>query len=123
MSKNVELKTGYTQVCVWPGTTLDHRGPGAFEDYMLSQFQVKVQYLENILTTPNTDNDGNPVEGTGGRSDLFFAVEQDGLTPTFCVGRLYYGIRWIEDVLSECNYTSRIYPERIFDYCSWGEKP
>ena len=104
----------YSQVCVWPGTLVGNDVEG-FVAFMKKEFGVRVEYLEEIVTQPNTDDLGNPVENTGGRNDLFFAVHQESI-PKFAVKRLVYGIRWIEDVLSN---HSEIYPERIFEYRSW----
>lgn len=108
---NVKLKPGFTQVCVWPDTTLGEYTVPQFVAWMKKEFGVAVQFLEIITTFPDTDSSGRLVEGTGGRSDLFFAVKTEGIGK-FAVPRLQAGIRWIEDVLATCNYDSPIYPER-----------
>ena len=42
---------------------------------MLKKFGVKIQYLEEILTLPDTKDDPD----TGGRNDLFFAGQMTGV--------------------------------------------
>ena len=116
---NVKLKKGFTQVCVWPGTVMGDNTVEEFEIFMKDEFNVAVQYLEEIETKPDTLN-GELVPDTGGRNDLFFAVKNEDIEG-FSVSRLQAGIRWIEDVLAEVNYKCRIYPERVFDYCTWNE--
>ena len=114
---NVKRKKRYGQVCVWAGTTLDGSSAEELEAWF-DQQGFKVQFLEELETSPDM-KDGSPVQGTGGRSDLFFAVHEDSIR-SFAVARFQLGhIRWIEDVLSEGNNYQGIYPERVFDYCSW----
>jgi histone acetyltransferase (RNA polymerase elongator complex component) len=118
---NIELQEGFTQVCVWPGTIVcdkEHTSED-FIKFMKDQFNIRVQYLEEIITNPDIDINGKIVEGTGGRNDVFFAVHKDSVMK-FAVLRFEIGIRWIEDVLAEGNYTSPIYPERVFNYAKWN---
>jgi hypothetical protein len=73
-----------------------------------------VKFLEAIFTKPDV---GDPT--TGGRSDLFFAIDSSSESfGSFCVRRLSLGIRWLEDVLSELNGYSQnpIYPDRVLNY-------
>ena len=118
--KNIKLKEGFSQVCIWPGCIVGTDKENEFVEFMLENFKSKVQYLEEIKTYPDTER-GNPVEETGDRNDLIFAVHNEDIGK-FAVPRLTMGIRWIEDVLADCNYKSRIYPERVFDYCSWNKE-
>ena len=119
---NIIRKENFDQVCVWPGCTLNGEKKTTveeFESIMKEKFNVRVQFLEEIETKPDTDSEGNALPETGGRPDLFFAVHNDDIGH-FAVPRLQVGIRWIEDVLAACNYHNRIYPERVFDYCGWN---
>lgn len=121
MESNVSLKPGYTQVCVWPGTFIPEGQTSAeFEAFMKKEFDVEAQYLETIVTKPDLDCHGKTVVAdTGGRKDLFFALK-DGWPSAFAVKRIQYGIRWVEDALARGNYSSPIYPERVFGYKSWN---
>lgn len=114
---NIELKEGFTQVCVWPGTTIEGSNAAEFEEFMAENFGgARVQYLENILTAPDKTPSGEVVPGTGGRDDLFFAVHSADVMK-FAIPRLSYGVRWIEDVYGNGN--GYLYPERVAGYKSW----
>lgn len=117
--ENIERYTNYTQVCVWPATTVgdDKVEQAEFEKWFLERFSTRIQYLEEIKTKPDL-KDGKPIEGTGGRSDIFFAVHKDDVGK-FAIPRLQLEIRWIEDVLAKCNYHQEIYPERVYKYKCW----
>lgn len=118
---NVIKKKNFNQVVVWEGTTV--LSPGIedsirikeFINFIKTEFKgVRAQYLEEIKTFPDKKN-GKLIEGTGGRSDLLFAVHKDDIEK-FAVARLAYGMRWIEDVyLNGADY----YPERIAEYKTW----
>lgn len=113
MEQVIEKKKGFAQVCVWPGTVVGSSEIEKFEKFMLDEFGVRVQYLEEITTKPNS-NESN----TGGRNDLFFAIHADDVGK-FAIPRLQAGIRWIEDVLAPGNYRHQIYPARVFEYKTW----
>ena len=53
-----------------------------------------------------------------GRNDVFFAVHDKDISH-FCLPRIQYGIRWLDDAISETNGGNRFYPERVNDYRSW----
>lgn len=116
-TQNAKLNEGFSQVCVWPGTLMGDNTPEDFEKFMLENFNVRTQFLEVIFTYPDVEN-GKIVEETGERSDIFFAIHIEDIAK-FAVPRLQYGIRWIEDVLSNANYRMNIYPERVFAYKTW----
>ena len=107
--KNIELKEGFNLVVVWPGTTVPEGEEKEFEAFIEDTFGVEAQYLEQIETKRNSTS-------SGGRVDLFFAVK--GNIGKFAVQRLAYGMRWLEDVLSDVNYNIEdpFYPSRVFDY-------
>ncbi len=111
--QNIKTHQDFTQVCVWPAVTVGDDEKQEFVSWFREEFDVRVQFLEIILTKPNVwDKD------TGGRSDVFFGLHKDDVSK-FALKRLKMGIRWIEDVLAGCNYTDPIYPERVFDYKTW----
>lgn len=123
---NIELKDGFTQVCIWPGCIVVNDEDSSqdkineFEQFMFDKFKARVQYLEEIKTKPDHDKEYKPVKDTGGRNDLFFAVHNESIG-LFAIPRLAVGIRWIEDVLSTGNYGCHIYPDRIFEYITWNK--
>lgn len=100
---NVILQDGFRQVCVWPSTIVGER-VAEFVEWMKETFNIRVQYLEEIVT----DLDSN---------DLFFAVHNDDVNK-FTVPRLEYGIRWVEDVFF--NRQGDLYPDRVSKYQSWN---
>ena len=112
-----ERLPNYTQVCVFPGLLVDENKIQEFTDQMKEEFDTRVQYLETILTKQDVDDP----ENTGGRSDVFLAVHQEDIAK-FAVKRLYYGIRWIEDVMSNANgyHLNPIYPEYVEGYKTWN---
>lgn len=112
-----ERLPNYTQVCVFPALLVDENKIQEFTDQIKEKFDTRVQYLETILTKPDLDDP----ENTGGRSDVFFAVHKDDIEK-FAVKRLQYGIRWIEDVLSNVNgyHLNPLYPEYVKGYKSWN---
>jgi len=122
-SENVKLNDGFKQVCVWPGTIVvqdENKKQEYIDNFVKSMeeyFKVKVQYLEEIKTRPDIQDEIS-VDNTGERNDLFFAIHNDDINK-FAIPRLKAGIRWIEDVLSKENYNSPIYPSRVFKYKCW----
>ena len=112
---NTQLKEGFTQVCVWPGTIVGLDKVAEFESFMLDNFFARVQYLEEVTTALDMTN-GFPVEDTGGRNDVLFAIHNDDIGK-FAIPRMQFGIRWIEDVYGNgCT----LYPERVAEYQTWN---
>jgi len=109
---NVPLRKGYTQVCVWEGTTCSQEEVDDFVAFMREELGARVQYLEEITTGPGKG-------GPGGRIDLFFAVHDDDASGPFAIKRLAYGIRWLDDAISEVNGGAVLYPRRVLDYRCW----
>lgn len=126
MKKAVKRSENYSQVCVWPGCLLNENGKPnkenikSFEDFMMENLQVRIKFLEVIITGPDIEN-GIPVSDTGGRHDVFFAIHKDDVGK-FAIPRFQFGIRWIEDVLGNGNYRSPIYPDYVFDYVTWNKE-
>lgn len=119
MSKNIKTETPFTQVCVWPATLVAPDQVDAFEAFMLEEFKVRAKFLETINTAPDMKS-GFPVEGTGGRADVFFAVHSSDIEK-FAIARLAAGIRWIEDVLDNEEHRKQgsLYPARVIEYRTW----
>ena len=112
---NVEIKEGFSQVCVWPGTLVGEDKVEDFENFMKNEVGAEVQYLEEIKTMPDMEN-GHNVQGTGGRNDVFFCVNGEDVGK-FAVPRLSMGIKWIEDFIDNGGLT--IHPLRIEEYRTW----
>jgi len=116
-----KTKSKFSQVCVWGSTIVGKENVKQFEDFMKSEYKIRVKYLEEIKTLPDMKN-GKPVKGTGDRNDVLFAIHSDDIK-TFAVKRFGMDppVRWIEDVLG--NEKSRnddsIYPESVRKYLTW----
>jgi len=115
---NTVKKEKFNQVCIWPATVVGKEKIENFEEFMLQQFKTRVQYLEEIETSPDVDINGEVIKGTGNRNDVFFSVHDEDIGK-FAIARLAYGIRWIEDVLHGLNYHQKIYPKRVSEYKIW----
>lgn len=105
--------TQFNQLCVWPGIIVGPDQIKDFEAWMLEHFNIRVQYECEVLTNPDRSENGSPVEGTGGRNDLFFTVHDDDIAQ-FAVARLEHGIRWWEDVV-KYNKGSYLYSQEVLD--------
>lgn len=114
-TKNVVQRPDFSQVCVWPAVLVGSDSIEEFETFMQTEFDARIQYLEEIKTAPDTLN-GFPIEDTGGRNDVLFAIHTEDV-PKFAIKRLPYGIRWIEDVYG--NGGGDLYPARIANYKTW----
>ena len=118
LSENVLLKEGFSQVLMMHGVDAP---PSAkeFEELVGKALNgAKIQYLEQVFTRPSYDEDGWKIEGTGGRSDLLFAVHNDDMGAGFSLLRLQFGMHWIEDVI-RYNDNAHLYPARLDGYCRW----
>ncbi len=120
LEKNVERREGFDLTCVWAGFHIPaDKTVADFEQAFRETFGIDVHFLEEIQTGPDLDGHGNPVPGTGGRIDSFFAVRSKDADEEFCHERLRTGIYWLFDVLEPMNYRSPIYPDRVYDYDRW----
>lgn len=119
----VPRKEDFTQVCIWPATIVGAERVAEFEAWMLDEFHIRVQYLEEVTTLPNY---GDPT--TGGSNDVIFAVHKDDVAK-FAVPRFAIGVRWVEDVLdNEQRHNMErtpaipfysIYPAHVKEYRTW----
>jgi hypothetical protein len=106
-------KENYTQLCVWQGVVLDGFTTEEFVDWMKEKFDARIKFECEIQTLPDLDSNGNPIEDTGGRNDVFFYVHQDDISH-FALPRLKAGIRWWEDVVGY-NNNAYLYPKNILE--------
>ena len=114
----VARKEGFNQVCVWPGTFVGVEKIEEFEQFMLDNFDVRVQYLEEISIIPGKRFTQAAASKKDGRCELFFAVHDADITK-FAIPRLRVGIKWVEDALSKINGQAKSYPEYIKRYKTW----
>lgn len=116
-SQNVALRPGFGLLCVLCAVKLGAVSPAVFEARMGEKLGVRVQFLEELTTLPSRDEAGDEVAGTGGRTDLLFAVALEDYSPEFNVERMSLGIRWLEDAVSSSNFPNgMLYPARVLDY-------
>ena len=105
LDETVPIKFDESIVFVWQGVLPEK--PRILEDFFKDE-GFNVQFLEAIETNPTP---GEP--GTGGRSDLFFALDAKDI-PKFAPWRLQFRLRWLEDIYF--NGEGWLYPERVRDY-------
>lgn len=111
----------FTQLCVWQGTSLEGSSVEEFEKYFKDELGCKIKFSEAVVTLPDRGEDGDKVENTGGRTDLFFYIHEDDMGK-FAIRRLAFGIRWWEDVIG--NREHFIYPiDVIKNYPNTWVKP
>ena len=101
------------QICVWPATVIPAGEEEEFKQFIKEEMGGVVGTVEQVLTLPDKDANGNDVPDTGGRNDIFFSIEEGTNLGRFAITRLGYGIRWWEDVHG--NGRADIYPQEILD--------
>lgn len=101
----------YNQLCIWEGIILDTN----LEDFdnFFKGHGFDVKFETEYKTLPDLDEDGNEIEGTGGRNDLLFYINDNDIG-RFAIWRLEYGIRWWED-FAFYNGHSNIVPKEILE--------
>ena len=67
-----QIKKPYSQVLVWSGTVIGDTPVEEFNKFFKDEFGVRVNFIEEIVTSPDLNDKGFPIEGTGGRHDVFF---------------------------------------------------
>ncbi len=117
IQKNVERYEHFDQVCIWQGVHIPVDEMRFFEAFFKQEMHARVQFLEVLVTKPDSEN-GVDIPNTGGRPDILFAVHNDDIEQILRV-KLRFQFRWIEDVLSFYNYKYPVYPDRVFKYISW----
>ena len=108
----VKLNEGFDLVCVWSGTLIGEKHASEFENWFKNEFDIEVQYLEEVTTLPDRDKDGNVVEKTGGRNDVFFAIKREDASK-FVIPCFRFGICWAEDAIPQ---DENIYPKYVKEY-------
>ena len=106
----------FNQLCVWTGTLLGDSTADDFVNFFKENgFDVKFEC--EYETLQDKDAYGDSVEGTGGRHDILFYINDDDI-PKFAIWRLSYGIRWWEDFLD--NGHGDIVPQNILEKYPYG---
>lgn len=91
----------FNQLVIWESTLIRSDEVEDFHKFLLEEFNVRSQFLETVLTLPDSKPD------SGGRSDIFFKIHDDDVS-RFAIPRFKLGnCRWWEDVLS--NGGDRLY--------------
>jgi len=108
--QNADRPNEYSQVCIWPATILKEEEHDDFKQFMKEKLGTRAEVLESIECI--SSNDIPP------RTDLFFCIHKDDI-PNFAIKKFGYGMRYIEDAISETNGGNTLYPERVRDYCTW----
>ena len=103
----------YTQLCVWPGTSMGESTPKDLEEFFKENFNARVKYKCEVTTNPDLNEAGDPIPDTGGRTDLMFYVHSEDIGH-FAMPRLQAGIRWWEDVV-KYNDNSHLYSEQFLN--------
>ena len=96
----MKTNKNFKQVCVWQWTTLWKWTVKDFENFIKEKLNSRIKFIEEITTNP------------WWRTDLFFYIHTDDIMK-FAVPRLWYWIRWLEDVY--WNWHWDLYPSRIAD--------
>jgi hypothetical protein len=74
-----QIKKPYSQVLVWSGTVIGDTPVKEFNKFFKDEFGVRVNFIEEIVTSPDLDDKGYPIEGTGGRHDVLFSIHEDNV--------------------------------------------
>eukprot|EP00966_Prymnesium_polylepis_P272216 6289204-Prymnesium_polylepis.1 len=103
----IEVEEGV--LTLWPGTPVreaDLYGPKSLHYFFQKAFDIEVTPVGCVKTLPDVE-DGQEVEGTGGRIDFFFFVKTTDVFK-FAIKRFAFGMRWWEDI--DFNNGEDIYP-------------
>ena len=57
----VKLNEGFDLVCVWSATLIGEKHASEFENWFKNEFDIEVQYLEEVTTLPSLSRSGNVV--------------------------------------------------------------
>lgn len=117
-----EIPKDFKQVAILEGVIIKENEAQVFEQFFQDKFGIKIKYLETVETLPDKNEKGEPVEGTGGRKDVFFAIHNDDVMK-FAVPRFKIGARWLEDAVANINNPNGIiYPKHVLEYVTWNKE-
>ena len=109
-----------SKVFVWPGCVVEEADRGEFKNFLQKEFGLEGEFLEQVETNPNQDEDGNEIEDTGGRKDAFFrvtATEEQLQDPKWMMARMMMGIADWESArpMIAREKIEYIYPQHVFE--------
>lgn len=109
-----------SKVFVWPGCVVEEADRGEFKEFLQKEFGMEGEFLEQVETNPNQDENGNEIEDTGGRKDAFFrvnATEEQLQDPKWMMARMMMGIADWDSArpMIAREKMEYIYPEHVFE--------
>ena len=109
-----------SKVFVWPGCVVEETDRTEFKEFLQKEFGMDGEFLEQVETNPNQDEDGNEIEDTGGRKDAFFrvtATEEQLKDPKWMMARMMMGIADWDSArpMIASEKMEYIYPEHVFE--------
>lgn len=109
-----------SKVFVWPGCVVEETDRAEFKEFLQKEFGMDGEFLEQIETNPNQDDNGNEVEDTGGRKDAFFrvtATEEQLKDPKWMMARMMMGIADWDSArpMIAREKMEYIYPQHVFE--------
>ena len=111
----------FSQVVSWQGIVIGPEHVQAFIEFIAERFDgTRAQYIREVETSPDLNDDGSEVPGTGGRNDVLFAVHEEDISK-FAVERIGYGMRWLDDVYG--NGLGYLYPADVRELLCWTNEP
>lgn len=110
--ENTPIEEDFNQVLIWPGTHLEGRIE-SFVQFVKEEFDARIQYLETYETSPVRSFNGSPIEWTGGRQDIVFALHKEDLGK-FTLKWRSHGVQEIEFIMNDD--VDEVYPDRFRKY-------
>ena len=109
-----------SKVFVWPGCVVEEAERAEFKEFFQKEFGMDGEFLEQVETNPNQDDDGNEIEDTGGRKDAFFrvnATEEQLRDPKWMGARMMMGIADWDSArpFMSAENMEYIYPAHVFE--------
>jgi hypothetical protein len=109
-----------SKVFVWPGCVVEEAERAEFKDFFMREFGMDGEFLEQVETNPNQDENGNEIEDTGGRKDAFFrvtATEEQLSDPRWVMARMMMSIADWDSARPHiaAEKMEYIYPAHVFE--------
>jgi hypothetical protein len=109
-----------SKVFVWPGCVVEEAERAEFKDFFMREFGMDGEFLEQVETNPNQDENSNEIEDTGGRKDAFFrvtATEEQLSDPRWVMARMMMSIADWDSARPHiaAEKMEYIYPAHVFE--------